>query len=225
MGIDAPTVVSSVSTPDFWNGAIGTEYALKRFAASDNTLAPFYQLFSEAMRETVCALHIVRLSPEAIFMHVAANEDTSFAASAQEVRESLLAFIAAGRTTKMQLPDFASPLSSCSAQLLLLSVKNVLNSFSVENAALTETICAAVYNELFAVLQQSLKQPNCTVQTSHDEIKLIIFAQEHFDEQLLQAHIARTCSKLLGAAAESFIIIKAGVAHTVQEITQFVDEG
>lgn len=226
IGIDAKSIAASVSSRDFWEGTIGTDVIEISFGKIENSLAPFYQFFSNPMKEKICGIHFIRISRDAIFMKVDTAQYEDFFSSAETLKNELKQFVTS--ETVPVFPNKQYSFSNNEAQLLLLSMKIAIDDaleLHEKNSALSVCAFNALYDELYGMTEKSLQAPNAAVKKASGEIKLIIYSHDIFDEQLFRSHIARHFASILGPAAKSLVILKIGTAHSTNEIIQFIDEG
>jgi hypothetical protein len=228
-GIDARTVAASVSSRDFWDGTIGSSRAFCSYKKPDNKLSAFYQFFSGYFRERLKGLHILRISGDCIFLAADIEQYAEPSVPADELKNMLLNFFLSSDAAKKEtLPDMNTGFIHCDAFLLLLSVKIAINS-SIRNADIPDTtlydsIFKTVYTELFSLLEKHLALPDFCMRSENGEMKIIIFSKKHFDDALLQYHIMRCFSSVLGSSADSVILLKAGTTSADKDVCNFVLE-
>ena len=233
-GLDAQSIALSVSSSDFWNGTIGVDTSIKTFSNPLGNLAAFYQLFSPRIKERLSSVHFFRLSSGIVFMKADFTGENSFPPS-ETIKIALEGFIknrGHGGLSKNGNTIFSSTASlpnDKSALFFLLSTKIAINrtlvSVSPKNDAVKERLFNVICSEIADVLAHSFAAPNMCVQGKNGELHIVLFSHDDFDEAVLQFHVNRALTPLLDAAAESLMLIKAGTAHTAEDIERFAAEG
>ncbi|MGI0530655.1 hypothetical protein [Treponema socranskii] len=233
-GLDAASVALSVSSSDFWDGTIGTNSSVKSFSKPAGNLTAFYQLFSPRIRERLSCLHFFRLSSDAIFMKADFTGETSVPPP-EAIKIPLEKFIKNGnagdeRSDNESLASVhASLLQEKNATLFLLSTKIAINriliSYAPKSEPIKDRLFSAIYTDAADTLERSFGAPNVCRRGKNGELHIVLFCRADFDEAVLQFHISRALTPLLDKAAESLMLIKAGTAHTAEDIERFTAEG
>ena len=233
-GLDAASAALSVSSSDFWDGTIGTNSSVKNFSKPAGNLTAFYQLFSPRIRERLLCLHFFRLSSDAIFMKADFTGETSVPPP-EAIKIPLEKFIKNGnagdeRSDNESLASVhASLLQEKNATLFLLSTKIAINriliSYAPKSEPIKDRLFSAIYTDAADTLERSFGAPNVCRRGKNGELHIVLFCRADFDEAVLQFHISRALIPLLDKAAESLMLIKAGTAHTTEDIERFTAEG
>jgi hypothetical protein len=228
-GIDARTVAASVSSRNFWDGTIGSSNTFCSYKKQDTKFTAFYQFFSGFFRESLQGLHILRISNDCIFLAADIEQYAEPTVPAYELKNILLNFLLSYDTAKKEsLPDMRTGFSNCDAFLLLLSVKiainNAIRNADISDTTLYDSIFKTIYTELFSLLEKHLSLPDFCMQSENGEIKIIIFSKKHFDDALLQYHIMRCFTPVLGSSADSVILLKAGTTSETEDACSFMLE-
>ena len=123
----------------------------------------------------------------------------------------------------------ASLLHEKNATLFLLSTKIAINRILVSDAPksvpIRDRLFGTIYGEAADILERSFAAPNICRGGKNGELHIVLFCHADFDEAVLQFHVSRALTPLLDAAAESLMLIKAGTAHSAQDIERFTAEG
>ncbi|MGI5115484.1 hypothetical protein [Treponema sp. SP13] len=230
-GLDAASAVLSVSSSDFWDGTIGKDPSVKSFSKPAGNLTAFYQLFSPRIKEKLSCLHFLRLSSDAIFVKADFIGEDSVP-PVEAIKIPLAAFIKNGDSRKNNKSLFSvdsSLLQEKDATLFLLSTKIAINRILVsdapKSAPIKDRIFTAIYADAADILERSFAAPNICCRGKNGELHIVLFCRADFDEAVLQLHVNRALTPLLDAAAESLMLIKAGTAHTTEDIERFTAEG
>lgn len=233
-GLDAASAALSVSSSDFWDGTIGTDSSVKSFSKPDGSLTAFYQLFSPRTKERLLCLRFLRLSSDAIFMKADFIGENPVPPD-EAIKIPLEEFIKnrdARDNRKNEKPLFsvdASLLQEKTAAFFLLSTKIAINRILVSAVPKSEPIkdrlFSAIYADTADMLERSFAAPNICRRGKNGELHIVLFCRRDFDEAVLQFHISRALTPLLDEASESLMLIKAGTAHTAEDIERFAAEG
>ena len=233
-GLDAESASLSVSSSDFWDGTIGKDATVKSFSKQAGNLTAFYQLFSPRIKERLACLHFLRPAPDAIFMKADFIGENS-APPDEAIKSALEEFIKNGsvdekrQTGEGAFSVDASILHEKNATLFLLSTKIAINRILVsdtpKSAAIRDRLFGAIYGDAADILERSFAAPNICRGGKNGELHIVLFCHAGFDEAVLQFHVSRALTPLLDAAVESLMLIKAGTAHSAQDIERFTAEG
>ena len=233
-GFDAVSASLSVSSSDFWDGTIGKDSSVKNFSKPAGNLSAFYQLFSPRIREKLSCLHFLRFASDAIFMKADFIGENPVP-PAEAIKNPLEEFIKngnSGDTGKNTAPLFSvdfSLLQKKNAALFLLSTKIAINRILVsavpKSTPIKDRIFSAIYADATDILERSFAAPNICSRGKNGELHIVLFCHADFDEAVLQFHVIRVLTPLLDEAAESLMLIKAGSAHSAEEIERFAVEG
>ena len=69
-GFDGKSICQSYSTKDFWDGTIKEKNNLYTFEAGSTDILPFYQFFSDKLKDKLERLHIYKFDDNSIFVFV-----------------------------------------------------------------------------------------------------------------------------------------------------------
>ena len=93
------------------------------------------------------------------------------------------------------------------------------------NDALTK-LRQTIYNEIFRICTTLFQKPDCCALGSDGEIKIVFFAKDEIDEQLLQFHIAGILSDIVGtSASKSIVLLTAGICPNAKGTMAFLQQG
>ena len=84
----------------------------------------------------------------------------------------------------------------------------------------------ALFAKLYSLCVELFQKPNCTVQGSNEEIKIVLFSKHAVDERLLQFHIAQSFATIVGnEAAQRLVLMQLGDAPTTHDVFSFLQQG
>ncbi|MBQ9909468.1 MAG: hypothetical protein IJM48_06690 [Treponema sp.] len=101
------------------------------------------------------------------------------------------------------------------SRLYLLSLKvcieEELSTVELPGDELRELVTRSITNAAQTIVAPLFRAPNCSQTGSKGEIKVVLFAKDEEDEQLLAYHVARTLIGLLGPkATKQILLLSAG---------------
>ena len=217
IGLDATSIVTSVSSKDFWDGTIGFEKTCRTY--KNEGLVGFYQLFSKELKEKIATLHFSRTNDDSIFMNI----------TSKGFPESLLPVLSNYTFIKKESEDFSVEPCGYEAQLLLLStnntISNILENANLSNAAVKTALHESLYTSFFVKISQTLERPNFCTQGKNGEIKIVLFSNSPISEELLQHHLINFSENFFDNLASKLILIKAGKSSSIKEIESFCAKG
>ena len=113
------------------------------------------------------------------------------------------------------------------SRLYLLSLKvcieEQLASLELPGDELRHLVTRAITDVAQTIVSPLFRSPNCCQTGSMGEIKVVLFAQDEEDEQLLAYHIARTLIGLLGSkATKQVLLLSAGLCPNKNGTIEFL---
>lgn len=224
IGLDADTVIKSVSSVDFWRGTLEQPLQLKTYSGSECN--QFFQFFSEDTAHQISKLFFIRANDDTVFMACEFDGEQIDLPSSNDVNKIMLYrqadFIVA--------EDFVDGFKKgSSANLFLISVKFATdNVISSTEASLTDNekniISRAIYSMIVSEISRSLSSIDKICYDGNGEIKVVMFASDKIDDQLLQFHLASSLEKLIGSEAQSVEVMLFDSVTTSQDIELFLQE-
>ena len=231
-GIDAETVTASVSSCDFWNGTLSdnTEWFTADFGTKK--AEPFYQLLSNAAKDTVKSISLLKLKPEngsPILMVLSFEEKTEIPPADNSFKNSLLKIIEQ-KKDETDIKGTSASNTSKNAFLYLLSLKLTFENFilktNLKEAEYSGKICSCIYDEIFFMLQNALSKHHIICKGSNYEIKIALFLNNPVDAILLQSFIIKNLETIFNKdSASKALVLSAGSADKTPAIHNFLVTG
>lgn len=214
VGLDAKSILSSVSSLDFWNGTIGNDTDVHSY--KDETLSAFYQLFSEKIKDAIHSIHFARLNDSSIFAKI----DTDQNYSPLQIDFSKINF---SSTTP---PSFQAQ-SKKNYSLFLLSsnvaLQKIMSEVSFPKEIYT-SLCNSIQDAFFEEISQMLCEPNFCKKNGNGEIKIVFESDGEIETELLQHHISSFAKNVFESFSDSLILVKAAFTSSSDEVTSFLTE-
>lgn len=215
-GFDAESILKSISTFDFWNGLFQNKNYID---AEAETLSPFFQLFSNELKETVSRVICKKIENENFCMLVFQNDELSnleinhFFSDVSHLNETQNNFFDFSKI------DFSRVLQNENTTLISLDFDKAIR-LSLQNQ--NEKFSATLYAEIFAKLSETFLKPNAIFPSLENRANIVLFAHENFDLSLLQNHFAYFLKPILQNESANISLKKIGSAKAQNEIIQFI---
>lgn len=235
--LDAKSLVSMVSSADFWHGTMdGLD--VRTFRKADGTLAGCYQLFSGHFRDNITDVTAVLIEPSVVFVSAALEgEDAAKkSAAANVIKKAMKSFLEKKGAEKIDdyalcdrlLSRFNNALEMSDAVLCRLEVLRAVEESIADLAgkdACGGVMCDvrdALYEELLENMSRAFVPPAFCADRKDGAIRLVLFVNEDFDQDLALFHIQKHLLPILDAASEDVDLVDALRGASVDEIMSFV---
>lgn len=214
-GLDLKSIENSVSTKDFWNGIIDDNNKWNIFEGE--SLNPFFQLFSDKIKENLKKIAILPFENESqqnyFFVinpqNLSLRADSDFILLLKETLEQ--------NSTEQSLADFDfnKGFAISAANLFIISAKLALTSaFSSFNDQIKNELTSAAMEVIFESLKKLFAFPNTCVLGSDEEIKCVLFAKEEIDEKLLQFQLNNSIKDFFdNNSFSNLLVLSAGICQ------------
>ena len=241
VGFSAKTIASAVVPKSFWDGKVAKSSDWQCFSNTFNETEQYEHLFGADIRDEISSIAILPFfgkdEPHLFVAVETGDEDDSLARPPAAECASVLKRIVMVKGFKEKTAEtlgarIDAGLSVSNAQLFILSLKNPIS------AAVSEANIAIEHKDLKAAVSQSIaeaaqvitaplfRKPNASQVGTNGEIKIVLFASEEQDEQLLGHHIASNLTGLLGKdAAKGVLLLAAGACPNKKGALDFLLHG
>lgn len=222
MGLDAATVVSSVSSKDFWlkNCASGSWKSL----VGEQELAEFYQFFSDQIVVSLKALHLL-LIDDSYILFVCESETDDFMLPDEVECAKTVSKIVNGYESPLSITqeEFDEGIAISASHLYIVSTKLALEKVlsCISNEEIKKLAAKAIQTFIFRALSTLFSHPDCAKKSSDEEIKIAVFTRDEPDEKLLQFHIQRNLSAILSDDASKVLLLFAGMCPSAKGVVAF----
>ena len=222
-GMDLISIQNSFSTKDFWNGINLNENEWNSF--SNDSLTPFFQLFSKTKREAVKQIHILPFNSKNGLSYFLTWDDLSNFCISRENFQSTLSHNDFSEQ-KIDNLKFESGFEISAAHLFLVSAKlSMENAFNNLSATAKKTLKNVAMKQLFYIFNKLFASPNCCCLGSDEEIKVVMFSREEFDEKLLEFQLNNTTAVFFGNTnSTNLLVLNAGICTNQKGTLSFLTQ-
>lgn len=214
-GFDAASIFKSVSSIDFWNGTIPQHQEWYTF--SDESLEPFYQLFSDDIVHNLTHVHIksfviladVPIKAIMIVTDKEINQDLI-----SEYLSDLADFIAAdisNSATNFSAPIFSTSnlLEESVGKIFTLSVKEaiaeVADIYHVD-AEVLDILDSVILYEVYSRIRRILSPQDFCFPENEYEIGIYFSQAESIEPDLLQFHLQKYLYSFFGRSSSNIFL-------------------
>jgi len=233
IGLDAESIALSYSSKDFWDGTLITNGDWNSYSQGTAESAAFNQFFSEEMLSIVAKLHFIKMDDSILMIIQEQDEEETNLPPSDSVKSEISHFLYMPEN-KARGDELEAAvkrgLTMSNANLYFLSVKNAVASAIkdvpfAENSA-RQKMTDIIYDHIARICKTIFQTPNCSELGKDGEIKIVFFAKDEVDEQLLQFHIVQTLTDMVGKeAAKGIVLLMAGVCPNVKGTLTFLQQG
>ena len=180
-GFDGKSICLSYSTKDFWDGTIKEKNNLYTFEAPGTDILPFYQFFSEKLKDKIERLHIFKFDDDSIFVLIT---DKAFT-----VPQTLI--------YDLQHTDFdtvnknieASQEQSATSFNYEINLSEAVESFVLSNSKDNEMLINAISEQIFINLCLYFPKPNIVTKKAVGIYNVVIYSSQSVPIELFTAHL------------------------------------
>lgn len=222
-GFSAREMALLTETEEFWFGTLSKAFEWQCFSRDFNELDKFDGLFDDEILSQTNKLFFLSFRNKEkpmIFVVVELDDDDDlFLPPASEIAVTLKNIVEFKHQEKKILAKFDKNIDTglgiSQSRLYLLSLKvcieEELSTVELPGDELRELVTRSITNAAQTIVSPLFRSPNCSQTGSKGEIKVVLFAKDEEDEQLLAYHVARTLIGLLGTkATKQVLLLSAG---------------
>lgn len=226
VGLDAATVVSSVGSKDFWLSSCTTG-SWKSYSG-EQELASFYQFFSDQIVVHLKALHLLLVNDSSI-LFICESESDDFVLPPVEECSKTVSKIINGYEAPLSVTQeqFDEGIAVSASHLYIVSTKLALQSAlnSIQSEEIKKVCAKAIQTFIFRCVSTLFSHPDCAKKSGEEEIKIAVFTRDEPDEKLLQFHIQKNLSVILGDDASKVLLLFAGMCPSSKGVVAFFKFG
>lgn len=213
VGFDGISIISSISTLDFWNGICPVLNKTYDFSRSQKNISPLLQFFSFSLTDNINSISIIKITDDSIFM--LCNKQIS-----QEMKNQLF-----------YLSDFQQKINF--ENLLNIQLKNLvafnyeidlsesLNSFlqinNCKNNFFFNSIMNEIFNRFFCFYSKGL-----SVKINENKINVVFLAKDNFSQELVLNHLIFELKQVLDDCSQIIDFSFCKKAKSIIEIKNFL---
>lgn len=222
IGFDGLTIISTLSTPDFWNGTIPSKNQWYKFSTSDNTITPFYQFLSFELKEKI----------ENIYIYFSTNNKILVLCSDEEIDLSDDTYL---------LNDFNLLITKDSCQeidntKIEIGIDTTITKYSIEfekavrtflalnlkNLEMMEYFNKIFYQTIWYSFNKYFNRHYYIYQTSLTKLNFISLTKTEISDSLFLEHIKKNLKLILEDEVNLINLHNLGKASSYSEIAAFL---
>ena len=214
------------------------EHSLDEFSRDFNELETFDGLFSDDVYNAINKLFFLPFKDKKnplIFVLVELDDDDDITlAEASETAVTLKNIVEFKNQERKILAkldtNIDKGLEISESRLYILSldacIEQELEGVEVPGNELRALVKQAITDNAQMIVAPLFRAPNCSHSGSNGEIKVVLFAKDEEDEQLLAYHISRTLTTLLGREiSKNVLFLSAGLCPNKKGTIAFLRQG
>lgn len=218
-GFDGISIISSISSADFWNGTIKEKNDWQYYNSNEEML-PFYQLFSFTLKDKITGIAI-RCFEDKIFM-ACSTENYSFEPS-QPLNNDLfnLSFTA---KSKLSIEAFSRNKEDeiNKYQFDFSTALNFHIQKSLRKTEYSDIIFESIAKELVTFLEKCFAAPGIVSRISKNTINIVYSNSSKVPFELLKTHLLKECYSILDEESKLLTFTQEGKATSYKELIDFL---
>ncbi len=235
VGFSAREMALLTETEEFWLGTLSKAFEWQCFSRDFNELDKFDGLFEDDILNQVNKIFFLPFRNKEkplIFVLVELDDDDDLILPpASEVAVTLKNIVEFKNQTKKIIAKFEKNIETglgiSQSRLYMLSLKvcieEELSTVELPGDELKALVTSAITENAQQIVAPLFRAPNCSQTGSMGEIKVVLFAKDEEDEQLLAYHAARTLIGLFGTkATKQVLLLSAGLCPNVKGTIEFL---
>lgn len=235
VGFSAREMALLTETQEFWMRTLSKAFEWQCFSRDFNELDKFDGLFDDDVLAQVSKIFFLPFRNKErpmIFVLLELEEDDDLILpQSSEIAVTLKNIVEFKNQTKKILAKFDKNIDTglgiSQSRLYLLSLKvcieEELATVELPGDELRELVTRSITDAAQTIVSPLFRAPNCSQTGSKGEIKVVLFAKDEEDEQLLAYHIARTLIGLFGTkATKQILLLSAGVCANKNGTIEFL---
>ena len=215
IGFDALSILSSISTCDFWNGICPAVNHIYKF--SGNEISPLLQLFSINLKDEVKELYVYKNSSSKILISL-----TEISKEASEAFENINNEIHEVNVLALN-PQIKE--NSCVLKFMLElseSIEGFLASEFKSNDNYTELFKDSILDEIYNRFISFYNTPDSSIKSKNNIIKTVFITGKAYSVELITNHLIINLKEVLGNYAELISVNYCGSADSREQIQNFL---
>lgn len=212
-GMEAEQIAKLYQSEEYWKDTLSKAFEWQCFSFDFNELDKFRDFFDDYTFEKINKIFFLPFGDsEKPFIFVTVeldDEDDLFLAEASEIAVKLKNIKEFQNQPSKDLKKLEEAtekgLEISSSRLYILSLKlwieDSIKDIDFANEELKNAVVESIADSASVVLGPLIRKPNCIHSGKNGEIKIVLYAEEDPDEQIISHHISRTLRDLLGRSS------------------------
>ncbi|WP_407427574.1 hypothetical protein [Treponema sp.] len=234
-GFSAKGIALLIETKEFWDNTLSKAFEWQCFSRDFNELDKFDGLFEDDIYNSINKIFFLPFKDKEnplIFVLIELEEDDDInLGEASETAVMLKNIVEFQNQEAKILAKFSENtqkgLELSDGRLYILSLKTGIETdiagIEIPGDELKSLVIQSVTNSAQIITNQLFRKPNSSFTGKDGEIKVVLFAKDEEDEQLLAYHISRSLTDLLSKeAAKATTFLTAGVCSNEKGIIAFL---
>ena len=192
-GFDGKSICQSYSTKDFWDGTIKDKNNLYTFKTNTTDILPFYQFFSDKLKNKIQLLYLFKFDDDSIFIFITDSDYTisqDFVYDLQNIDFEKDPVQTDGSENNSTVFEYEIDLSEA------------LESFVLTNSKTNKTIIDAISDQIYFNLIKYFPKPSKIQKTGKGKYKLLYCIPQALPVELLTAHLQNEIKFILDNHSE-----------------------
>lgn len=218
-GFDGISIISSISSSDFWNGTIKNKNEWQHYNSNEEML-PFFQLFSFNQKDKITGISI-RYFENKIFM-ACSTEKVNFTASEALTKDLLNLSFENNAQLNIEQFNRGKDVTIYKYKYDFSTALNFHIQKSLRKTEYTEIIYETIAKELLNFLEKCFPSPHIVSRTTKNSINIIYCNSSNVPFELLKAHLVKECYALLDDESKFISFTLEGTANSYKELIDFL---
>lgn len=237
-GINAENMARFHETAEFWNETLSKAFEWQCFSSDFNELEKFSTFFEENFFLEINKIFFLPFgNPKKpyIFVTVELNEDDDLSLNEASLVAVQLKNIKEFQNLKSKTiskleKNIEKGLEISSSRLFILSLKNwiedAIKDIPFSDADLKNAVIEGIADSACVNITPLIRQPNCIHSGKNGEIKIVLYAKEDPDEELIAYHISRSLENFLGKPTKDdrATFLAAGICQNKKGTIMFLTQ-
>lgn len=219
LGFDGISIISSISSVDFWNGTLKDKNSWLSLTTSSE-MVPFYQLFSFNQKDKINSIYIHGFEDK-IFM-VCSSDKSSFIPNDVIAKDLInLSFDKEPETETISF-DLSKNESVFKYEI---DFKNAIDFHIQKNLRKLEyktIISDVIHKEINLFMKRSFTVPSLVHNKNHGTFNLAIISENEIPENLLKTHLIKELENILDEESKLVSINNLGKSNSYKDVMDFL---
>lgn len=238
-GIEAMEMAKFHESEEFWNETISKTSEWQCFSSDFNEIEKFRPFFRESVFERINKIFFLPFGERErpyIFITVEFMDDDDLTLEEASKTAIQLKNIKEFQNQSSKIlakfeKNIDSGLKISNSRLFILSlrswIEDAIKSVDFESNEVKNAAIESIASSACTKMNPLFRSPNCIANGKNGEVKIVLFAQDDPDEQLLAHHISKTLIPFLGNPSSSVVkptFLPAGICQNKKGTVAFLSQ-